>query len=74
MQAVVARRSPLVGKTVKEARFRTQYDAAVIAVHREGNRVHDHPGQIKLQAGDVLLLEASPTFLSKNADNYRTFA
>jgi di/tricarboxylate transporter len=74
VQAVVARRSPLVGKTVKEARFRTQYDAAVIAVHREGNRVHDHPGQIKLQAGDVLLLEASPTFLSKNSDNYRTFA
>jgi len=74
VQAVVARRSPLVGKTVKEVRFRTQYGAAVIAVHREGNRVHDHPGQVKLQAGDVLLLEASPTFLSKNADNYRTFA
>ena len=74
MQAVIAKGGPIVGKTVKEIRFRTHYGAAVIAVHREGNRVHDHPGNIKLQAGDVLLLEAGPTFVSKNAENDRSFA
>jgi di/tricarboxylate transporter len=74
VQAVVARRGPLVGKTVKEVGFRTHYGAAVIAVHREGNRVHETPGNIKLHAGDVLLLEAGPTFKSKNSENDRAFA
>ena len=74
VEAVVARRGPLVGKTVKEMRFRTRYGAAVIAVHRDGKRVHDHPGKIKLQAGDVLLLEAGPTFIKRSVDNDRSFA
>ena len=74
VEAVVARRGPLVGKSVKDIRFRTRYGAAVIAVHRDGTRVMDHPGKIKLQAGDVLLLEAGPTFISKSVDNDRSFA
>lgn len=74
VQAVIARKGPLVGKTIKEARFRTRYGAAVIAVHREGKRVHEHPAKIKLQAGDVLLLEAGPSFLGKGAENDRSFA
>jgi di/tricarboxylate transporter len=74
VQAVVARKGPLVGKTVKEVRFRTQYGAAVIAVQREGQRVHEHPGQIKLQAGDVLLLEAGPSFMANKVQHDRSFA
>jgi di/tricarboxylate transporter len=73
VQAVIARKGPLVGKTIKEVRFRTRYGAAVIAVHREGKRIHDHPGSIKLHAGDVLLLEAGPTFIERNKDNDRAF-
>lgn len=74
VEAVVARRGPLVGKTVKSIRFRTRYGAAVIAVHREGNRVLEHPGKIKLHAGDVLLLEAGPTFIKRSVDHDRSFA
>ena len=74
VQAVIARKGPLVGKTVKEVRFRTRYGAAVIAVHREGKRIHDHPGNVVLQAGDVLLLEAGSTFIGKSAENERSFA
>mmetsp|Transcript_26730 Transcript_26730/g.53353 ORF Transcript_26730/g.53353 Transcript_26730/m.53353 type:complete len:1289 (+) Transcript_26730:191-4057(+) len=74
VQAVVARKGPLVGKTAAEVGFRTRYGAAVIAVHRDGTRVQDHPGNIKLQAGDVLLLEAGPTFISRNTDNQQSFA
>mmetsp|Transcript_29018 Transcript_29018/g.42804 ORF Transcript_29018/g.42804 Transcript_29018/m.42804 type:complete len:1236 (+) Transcript_29018:347-4054(+) len=74
VEAVVARRGPLVGKTVKEIGFRSKYGAAVIAVHREGKRVHDHPGKVKLQGGDVLLLEAGPTFIRKNVGNDMNFA
>jgi uncharacterized protein with PhoU and TrkA domain len=74
VQAVVAKSGPLVGKTVRENRFRTTYGAAVISVHREGRRVHEHPGNIKLHAGDVLLLEAGPTFLKKSTNNDHAFA
>ena len=74
VQAVIARKGPLVGKNVKELRFRTRYGAAVIAVHREGKRVHEHPGRVKLQAGDVLLLEAGPGFIAKSKDNDNSFA
>jgi len=74
VQAVIARKGPLVGKTVKELQFRTKYGAAVIAVHREGKRVHEHPGKVKLQAGDVLLLEAGPSFIARTRDNDRSFA
>jgi len=74
VQAVVARQGPLVGKTIKEARFRTNYGAAVIAVHREGKRVHDHPGNVKLHAGDVLLLEAGPSFMSSKFQHDSAFA
>lgn len=74
VQAVIARRSKLLGKTVKEVRFRTNYGAAVIAVHREGKRIQEHPGNIKLQAGDVLLLEAGPTFIRQNAEKDNAFS
>lgn len=74
VQAVIARRAKLVGKTIKQIKFRTRFGAAVIAVHREGKRVQEHPGDIKLQAGDVLLLEAGPTFIRQNADNDNSFA
>ena len=65
---------PLVGKTVKQVRFRTRYGAAVIAVHRDGSRIHEHPGRIRLQGGDVLLLEAGPTFIKGSYDNDRAFS
>jgi Trk K+ transport system NAD-binding subunit len=74
VQAVVAKSGPLVGKTVRELGFRTRYGAAVISVHREGHRVHEHPGNIKLQAGDVLLLEAGPTFIKRTANDDHAFA
>lgn len=48
VQAVVARKGPLVGKTAAEVGFRTKYGAAVIAVHRDGTRVQELPGNIKL--------------------------
>lgn len=74
VQAVISRNGPLVGKTVKEARFRTRYGAAVISVQREGKRVHELPGMVKLQAGDVLLLEAGKSFLGQSPQNESAFA
>jgi Trk K+ transport system NAD-binding subunit len=66
VEAVVSRNGSLVGKTAKDVKFRANYGAAVIAVSREGKRVHELPGNIKFHAGDVLLLEAGKTFMDAN--------
>ena len=63
VEAVVSPFCPLVGKTVKEGRFRTNYDAAIIAVHRDGKPLKMKIGEIVLRAGDTLLLETHPQFV-----------
>ena len=63
VQAVLAQRSELVGRTAKDSRFRTRYDAVIIAVHRAGERVHHQIGAIRFQPGDVLLLDTGPGFM-----------
>ncbi len=65
-EAVIALHSSLVGRTVKRIRFRTVYEAAIISVHRHGHRIHSRIGDIELQGGDTLLLEASEHFLTQH--------
>ena len=55
----------MIGKTIREGRFRTNYNAAVVAVARGGRRLEGKLGDVRLDAGDVLLLEASPSFLQR---------
>lgn len=65
VEAVISSTSPLSGKSIREGRFRTVYDAAVIAVHRNGEHLADQKiGDIVLRAGDTLLIEAHPRFAS----------
>jgi di/tricarboxylate transporter len=64
VEAVVSDSSPLLGRTIREARFRNTYDAVVIAVSRNGERLSNTKiGAITLRAGDVLLLETQESFL-----------
>ncbi|GBG28342.1 Sodium/sulfate cotransporter 1 [Hondaea fermentalgiana] len=69
VECVVSMRSHLVGKTVRESKFRTQYEAAIIAVHRQGRRVLSKIGDIELRAGDVLILDTGPNFVQRYRDN-----
>jgi hypothetical protein len=55
IQAVVAKTGPLVGKSIRDIKFRSRYNAVVLAVHREGVRVHARIGDVVLHPGDVLL-------------------
>jgi len=72
VEAVVSDRCPLVGKSIREGRFRTEYNAAVIAVARGGRRLRGKIGDIVLQPGDTLLLETHPNFLDlqRNARDF----
>jgi di/tricarboxylate transporter len=65
IEAVVSDRCPLLGQSIRETRFRTQYNAAVIAVARSGERLRQKIGDIVLQPGDTLLLEAQPAFVER---------
>jgi len=58
MEAVVSDRCPLIGTTIRDGQFRTTYDAAVVGVARGARRVAGKIGDIVLQSGDTLLLEA----------------
>lgn len=66
VQAVVASHSPLAGQLVRALRFRTRFDAAIVAVHRQGVRVKAKIGDIVLQPGDVLLLDTGAHFLTEH--------
>jgi len=69
LEAVVSTTCPLVGKTIREGRFRTVYNAAVIAVARNGQRLDKKIGDISLWPGDTLLLEAHPSFLERQKNS-----
>ncbi len=62
VEAVISATSPISGRTIRDSRFRTSFGAAVIAVRREGRRLHAKLGDVVLQPGDTLLLEAPPGF------------
>lgn len=68
-EAVVSRTSPVAGKTIRQARFRNTYDAVVIAVAREGERIKGKLGDIELHPGDTLLLEADPGFANRHRNS-----
>jgi di/tricarboxylate transporter len=65
VEAVVSQRNPLVGWSIRDGNFRRRYRAVVIAVARAGERVQGRIGDIILHAGDVLLLEAHPEFMTE---------
>jgi len=69
VEAVVSPYCAAVGLRIREARFVDRYGAVVLAVARNGERIKGNLGTIKLKAGDTLLLEARPTFISRQRYN-----
>jgi di/tricarboxylate transporter len=68
-EAVISNTSPLVGKTVREGRFRSLYNAAIIAVARNGEKIDSKIGDIKLRAGDTLLMVSHPAFAEQQRNS-----
>lgn len=61
-EVVIGASSPLAGRTAAEMDFRGRYQAAVLAVHRSGERIRDKLGTVRLRPGDTLLLVAGKDF------------
>lgn len=56
----------LIGQTIKESEFRSRFDAAVVGVHRDGERLSGQLGNIRLRAGDSLMLAVGPDFQKRS--------
>ena len=69
IEAVVSNSCPLIGKSIREGHFRTIYNAAIIAVARNGERINKKIGDIVLKAGDTLLLETRQSFAEQQRNN-----
>ena len=69
IEAVVSNSCPLVGKTIRDGRFRNTYNAVVVAVARNGERLQQKIGDIELHAGDTLLVEAHPSFYDQQRNS-----
>jgi len=69
VEAVVSRTCPVVGQTFRGGRFRDRYNAVIIGVARNGQRINRRIGDIVAQPGDVLLLEAHPGFVDQQRNS-----
>ncbi len=73
VEVVVSPNSGLQDAKVKLSDFRSRFDAAIIAVHRNGEHLAGKIGNIVLKAGDVLLLFTNKGFYTRingNRDFY----
>ena len=72
IEAVVSNSCSMIGKTVREGRFRSRYNAVIIALARNGKRLNQKIGDIILRPGDTLLLESRASFVQQQ-HNSRDF-
>lgn len=64
-EVLIKHDSAIAGKTLKKAGFRARFDAAVVAVRREGCALSGKLGDIVLQSGDFLVLAVGQDFSSR---------
>lgn len=62
VEVVVAPRFPGIQKTVKEFDFRGHYNAVVMAVHRNGERLTTNLDNVEIRSGDNLVLLTTEDF------------
>lgn len=69
IEVVVSTSFPGLGQTIRDFGFRGRYDAAVLAVARNGQRIEGRIGDVTLEPGDTLLLDASHEFVARWRDS-----
>jgi len=66
VEVVVAANSMLARRTIREVDFRSNFDAAVIAVRRGDQRLGGSMGNTRLEVGDALVLVVGQDFEKRN--------
>lgn len=68
VEIVISHNSLLIGKTIRDVNFSRKYDASVLAIHRNGERLSGSVKEVRLRAGDVLLLLAGPDLIQRGGE------
>ena len=68
-EAVLAPRFPGIGKTIVEFNFFDHYEAVIVAVHRNGERITSNLSNLKLKDGDNLVLLTTDKFIKNWGDS-----
>lgn len=63
-EAVLAPRFPAIGKTIQDFNFYDHYQAVVLAVHRNGERITTNLDKLLLKPGDNLVLLTTDKFIT----------
>ncbi|WP_373074607.1 SLC13 family permease [Zeaxanthinibacter enoshimensis] len=58
--------SRLLDRTLREARFRQNFDLVVLAIHRLEDTLSEKIGNLKLKIGDVLLVQGTEETINSN--------
>ena len=66
VEVVISSRSNIIGRTLKQAGFRDRFDAAVVAMQRDGEAVSGKLGEVVLEEGDNLVLAVGPDFSNRH--------
>jgi di/tricarboxylate transporter len=69
VEVFITPNSPLLSKSIKESNFRSKYDAAILAIHRNGTRISGKIGDIEPIAGDMLLIATGDDFEKRTNGN-----
>jgi len=67
MEVLLTPTSPLVGRTLRELRFRERYEAAVLAIEHHGIPLDRRLQDVRLEPGDILLVLGSGEALERFA-------
>lgn len=62
-EAVLAPRFPAIGKTIHDFNFYDHYQAVVLAIHRNGERITSNMDKLTLKTGDNLILLTTEKFI-----------
>lgn len=72
VEAVISPAGHLAGQSVRDSRFRSHYNAAILSVSRNGTRLHGKIGDLELRGGDTVLMETGNDFCREHG-NSRAF-
>ncbi len=66
VEVIVSHQSTLTGQKIKEAGFRSKFNASVVAVRRGSQRLRGKIGLIRIEAGDQMILSVGHDFKTRS--------
>ncbi|MBN1118558.1 MAG: anion permease [Bacteroidales bacterium] len=69
-ELIVSQNSSLIARKLKNINFRASYDAAALAIHRNGEQLKTNIQNEELRAGDVLLIYAGEAFDNRTRNSH----